>query len=346
LITRSAASSKNRFAEKAKNERLPETFTSMLKRIIDPLRPVKRRLTAPLASLILRFKILESAFVRLAHIFPNLWIVHWLCYSIRKKTENTPHRFRVVSLKSGAKMLVDLSDLYKEIYFCGVDYEPETTRIILEVLRPGDVVFDIGANAGYYTFLMAGITGESGQVHSFEPNPALANVLVESLKINGYRNEVVFNQIAVSDESEAKVKLFISQASGNSGLSSLHPHQSGIEYKYFSPDKFILVNTTTLDDYFQRHDLKRPDLVKIDVEFAEARVIKGMTNILLKQKPKFIICETSLHGETDSILRSHGFSAYIPTKSGLEEAPPEAEFWGNIFYISSEAAFEGNETGI
>lgn len=78
-------------------------------------------------------------------------------------------------------------------------YEREIVGKLVRYCRPGMTVFDIGANAGYLTLLMAKLVGDSGHVHAFEPIPQNSEYLLETLRINGLRN-VTVHQVAVSDQ--------------------------------------------------------------------------------------------------------------------------------------------------
>src|SRR5688572_1894108 len=86
--------------------------------------------------------------------------------------------------------------------------EPRSVQFIAEFLRPGMVAFDIGANIGYYTLLFASSVTPIGEVHSFEPTPALAERIGLNVSINGF-SHVKINQVAVG-EAEGAASLNIS----------------------------------------------------------------------------------------------------------------------------------------
>lgn len=74
--------------------------------------------------------------------------------------------------------------MYTGICFWG-DYESYHTKIFKRIVRPGDVVFDIGANFGWFTTLFARWVGPSGRVHGFEPVPFIHELAAETVKLNG-----------------------------------------------------------------------------------------------------------------------------------------------------------------
>lgn len=158
------------------------------------------------------------------------------------------------------------------------EYEPEVTSLFCSLIRKGMTIFDIGAGVGYYTLLAAKRVGDDGLVVAFEPNPRLFELLVENVKINGWKNVKVI-QSAVSDMC-TKVLLNIPRV-GSSG-SSISPTVS---------DKRIVVKSISLDEFLQQHeDVSEIDLIKMDIEGGEVRAIKGMKEVIKKFKP-IIICE-------------------------------------------------------
>jgi len=84
------------------------------------------------------------------------------------------------------------------------EYEPVETKLILELVKPGAAILDIGANIGYYSLLFAKLTGPSGQVFAFEPDPYSYDLLQQNILENGYTNIFAF-QLGVSDQNEELV---------------------------------------------------------------------------------------------------------------------------------------------
>jgi FkbM family methyltransferase len=116
-------------------------------------------------------------------------------------------------------------------------------------LRPGDVAYDIGANAGFFTLLMSRLVGPSGHVHAFEPLPLNVARLRRHLRINNIAN-VTVHPVAVSDKTG--VAKFCSYAHSAIG------HISG--------DGTLAVECVALDDL----DLPLPRAIKIDIEGGES----------------------------------------------------------------------------
>ncbi|MBD2501916.1 FkbM family methyltransferase [Anabaena azotica] len=147
--------------------------------------------------------------------------------------------------------------------------EPETADFFLRFLRPGMVMFDIGAHIGEYTLLAAKRVGASGQIYAFEPQSHLFPILSQSVEMNGL-TQVVLNCVAVSDYiGEIEFQIL-----GEPTLSSIRkpilPQQ---------PTKIVSVPCTSLDGYWLNQQ-RKIDLIKVDVEGAEKFVLQGATKLL------------------------------------------------------------------
>lgn len=171
----------------------------------------------------------------------------------------------------------------------GLKYEPQTTQYVMNSVKEGDTVIDIGASLGYYTLILARLVGPSGTVYAFEPLPNYFKILKRNVQANGYDNVVLVNK-AVSN-SDGTARFYIPHNSF--GMSSLFPHTK--------PKEIINVETVCIDSY----DLKDVNLIKIDVEGAEASVLKGMKQLLMDSPNIRLILEFTPHRigyDADSIF--------------------------------------------
>src|SRR5439155_22518055 len=92
------------------------------------------------------------------------------------------------TLRDGSRIRVRPGDyIGRALYFFG-DFDPKLRWVFDRLLRPGDVVFDVGANFGAMTLFAARRVGPGGAVHAFEPQPDLAALVRESAALNGYGN--------------------------------------------------------------------------------------------------------------------------------------------------------------
>jgi len=183
----------------------------------------------------------------------------------------------------GSKMYLDVNSrdpLIKGIFQSyGFEriHEKATTNLFKKIVKNGNVVVDLGSNIGYFTLLAAKLVGQAGTVYSFEPEPKNFGYLKKNVEINNYKN-VVAVQRAVSDK-KGKIPLFV--CSYDAGHHTINQY-SGIEaYRRgrHSEKKSIDIEATTLDDFFQGKE-NSIDLIKLDVQGAEALALKGMDKIL------------------------------------------------------------------
>jgi FkbM family methyltransferase len=161
-------------------------------------------------------------------------------------------------------------------------------------LKPGDIFFDVGANAGLYTVIAAKQIGESGHVYAFEPGECELKLLRHNIAINNLTNVTIIEK-AVSNTT-GKTQFAISRDGAmNSLLKTDHPQQQ--------IERWQLVELTTLDSFVQELDIKKVDFVKIDVEGAEKLVFEGAKNILTSKNQTVFLFEA-----TDLNANSFGYS--------------------------------------
>jgi FkbM family methyltransferase len=173
---------------------------------------------------------------------------------------------------------------------------------ILDAVKKGNTVLDIGAHKGGYLYFMQKNVGKDGQIHAFEPQSFLYNYLAKMKPIMHWDN-VTINNIALSD-NDATATLFIpTNVTGDASSPSatiFDQHNLG------EVAKTETVYTTTMDHYCEKHQLK-PDVLKIDVEGNELKVFKGAVNTLQKFKPKIIVEIEAAHVGKKQVLATFGF---------------------------------------
>ncbi|WP_019504092.1 FkbM family methyltransferase [Pleurocapsa sp. PCC 7319] len=176
----------------------------------------------------------------------------------------------------------------QSLYFLGY-YELRETLLFKKLLRPGDTFVDIGANLGYFSVLAAHHVSPSGSIISFEPSSYLSEYLQQNVKNLNNSNLTIMTKLeklACSDENGYAVMR--GTLKRNSGLGSIMPITNKSED--FGSEK---VKTTKFDDYYLQSNLDKIRLIKIDVEGAELKVLKGMKNILKQRVVEYIIVEVS-----------------------------------------------------
>lgn len=210
---------------------------------------------------------------------------------------------RVLSgLNRGMKWIVGAS-----IHGCWIgSYEPSKQRSLARQVQPGMKVFDIGANAGFYTLAFSRLVGEGGHVWAFEPLAENVHNLLRHIELNGLRNVTVM-QAAVADRAG-----FVEfQVAESNSMGSITGAATG--YK---------VPAVSLDDLIDRGVVPLPDLIKMDVEGAESRVLEGAKGLLRARTTVLFI---ALHGEQQKercreILEAAGYEVYLLTGTKLSGA--------------------------
>ncbi|MGB5969731.1 MAG: FkbM family methyltransferase [Spirulinaceae cyanobacterium] len=160
-------------------------------------------------------------------------------------------------------------------------FEKDTVELVSKLLQPGMVFVDGGAHCGQYTLVASKCVGESGEVHSFEPDPDTFAMLSDSIKLNGLKN-VYLNQLALSDRIEVK-ELYLAMANNIGGNSLYEPEN-------YSGD-ICTVKCTTLDSYLKQHKISKIDLLKLDIEGYEMNVLESSQVFKDGDSQPFIVVE-------------------------------------------------------
>jgi FkbM family methyltransferase len=200
----------------------------------------------------------------------------------------------VYSFKDGRKFEIGPDDVYWGIYY-GLGYEPEVTNILSKLIKPKDIILDIGTNFGWYTTLFAKIVGTEGKIHSFEPSPTTCEKLQKNIQLNQCENLVAVNRYAVSDrEGSTKIHVFTKRSHACASLSTLGEE----DYEAFDTP------LTTVNRYIMDAGIDRVGFLKIDVEGSELDVLKGASNLLSSASAPPMMIEIN-----DDTSKSFGYGA-------------------------------------
>jgi FkbM family methyltransferase len=150
--------------------------------------------------------------------------------------------------------------------------EPETEKFILRFLKPGMSFIDVGAHIGKYTLLGAHAVRREGEVHAFEPNPVIFDLLRRNVRENGFQN-VHMLECAVSNHDGPEEFEVCAEAT----FSALKRKTVRLPRREVA--KAIRVESVRLDTYFA-DKRKKANLVKVDVEGAELMVFMGSRSLL------------------------------------------------------------------
>lgn len=162
------------------------------------------------------------------------------------------------------------------------------------LIQHGDVVYDIGANIGVYTRVMAQWFG-AGKIIAFEPMSQNFDLLRANIDLPKLGYRVKTFRVALSDV-EGEEELQIDDM--NSGTAVLNSVSGGAasdgRQSFELPPLTERVKIARLDDLIEREHLPPPRMMKIDTEGAEVKVLRGARNTLTTHRPRLAI---ALHGE-------------------------------------------------
>lgn len=179
----------------------------------------------------------------------------------------------VISIKTSAGCLRwRLDDLVSQEFILST-YEPYMQSAFRSFIQRGDVVYDVGAHAGFLTLFAALLVGPTGQVIAFEPNPISRLSLQEQVRLNPDLRITVL-PYALGDSS---TMLMMNTSSGSS---QAHIAEVGD----------IQAESKTLDELALQGVVPPPNLIKVDVEGYEGKVIVGSFGTLANHKP-IILCD-------------------------------------------------------
>lgn len=189
-----------------------------------------------------------------------------------------------VTVQGGSPIYVDLSgfDLLEQSLFLAAPGEPEFERaersLFRKILRPGDIVFDIGANIGYHAALFANLIKPDGRLIAFEPQPALLGNLRRTIEAIPHAR--LFECLLCDRPGEAMLH---APAHGYHMLAGMS--DPGV------PSQAIACEAETLDRLHTSGEIPLPDFIKIDVEGAEFLVLRGARRLLNRSDAPIVFFE-------------------------------------------------------
>jgi FkbM family methyltransferase len=207
-----------------------------------------------------------------------------------------------------------------DIYLTGGkshDSELRLTKYLAQVLTPQSAFLDIGAHYGFYTLLANNIMQGRGKIVSYEPTTATYNLLVHNTQKHA---NVKTYQMAVSDTTDDLVFYTFPNLQSEYNTSDVTQFENAKWYDPQSVQKNV-IKATTIDNIVVDEQYK-PNVIKIDVEGAEYKVLTGGQNFFSKN-PTIVIIEylapsrsNESHVMAVELMRANGFVTYLIDKAG------------------------------
>ena len=206
--------------------------------------------------------------------------------------------------------------------------EPAVQSALKACLRPGMIVYDVGANVGFHTVIAARLVGPSGCVVSFEPLASNARQVEYNARLNGLTHVIVRCEALGATNGEARFLV-----SAERTLGKLASSDSTVSGKIGE----IMVPVWRLDDLLAQGGMPRPDLIKIDVEGAECDVLAGAAKTLRTSRPILMI---ELHGTNAAVAAALNALEYHPVVLGSADTIIDSPWDAYVIAAPKERSHE------
>lgn len=235
----------------------------------------------------------------------------------------------VVPWFQGLKIRLHLpNDLSKQVFVAG-SFEPNELFLLEKILRPGMIFLDVGANEGIFALFAAARVGPAGTVWAFEPSRREFLRLSCNVRLNRLPNVRLFQLALSAQDGAGDLIVAEPEHAGHNTLGGFA--HAGV--REFTRERVPL---RRLDDLLVQEGLLRVDVLKIDVEGAETKVVRGAEKTLRDSRPivLFEVLEEALNLQGSSsteligLLTSFGYRLYqFDRQTGLpvlfdQEQPP------------------------
>jgi FkbM family methyltransferase len=196
-----------------------------------------------------------------------------------------------------------------------LSYEEKDTNMILKLVPKRAVVFDVGANMGWYSLLIARHVTDS-QIHAFEPIPKTYSSLARNIELN-HANNVTAHHFGLSSERKDITFYFYPEGSGNASSANLSERTDA---------ELVTCHVERLDDFVRDNKL-HVDFIKCDVEGAELFAFQGATETIQRDKPIVFTemlrkwaAKFNYHpNEILSLFSSFGYKCFYAQENSLKE---------------------------
>jgi FkbM family methyltransferase len=169
-----------------------------------------------------------------------------------------------------------------DTFWAGLEngWEPLSISLWMKLVRDSEVIIDVGANTGIYS-LIAKTLNPAARVYAFEPILRVYDKLVSNVRLNGFEIDS-FDAALSNTDGEAVVY----------DTPAEHVYSVTINKNLNADDVEVIptnVKVARLDTFIRQNNVKKIDLIKLDVETHEVEVLEGMGEFLGKFKPTFLI---------------------------------------------------------
>jgi FkbM family methyltransferase len=240
----------------------------------------------------------------------------------------------VVDYDDGLRLHIDTRSFCEwYIYFYGA-FRPRISELLNQLLQPGHVAFDIGANIGMHSVIMANRVGPGGRVVSFEPDPHPYARLVANLQLNDF-TFVETHRSALSAKSERRKFFLHDDTIGNFANASLHSANVGRD------TETVEVDVLSLDDFIAANPPPRLDVIKLLAQGEEWNILQGGQETIAKYRPAVFFLHEPAFWERQGLKLMDAvqfFARHGYTTRAVEFGPPTVVTgeipMGQVFYAA------------
>lgn len=205
-------------------------------------------------------------------------------------------------------------------------WESWLTTFMAQRVKPGMHVVDAGANHGYYTTLFADIVGAEGRVAAIEPNPSIAQLLRQTIAVNGFASRVTVFEKALTDEDDIKLTFHaVADEPKNARI---------VDSSWDSSPHTSTIYGARLDTLLA--EWPRIDFMKIDVEGAEEGMIHGSSHLIERDRPSLVL--------EFNMLRCRDPKQLLDYLESLYGKPSVIDFDAKAKSITTEALMDPSRT--
>jgi FkbM family methyltransferase len=212
--------------------------------------------------------------------------------------------------RQGLRWVLNPADFVQTHLYWTNEYEPWDLLHISKWVHPGAVVFDVGANFGYYSLKLGAAVQPNGHVFAFEPSSVTCSRLKANIALNHFESCVSATRCALSDRTGSS---YLTEHGDNSGAATL------------ADDSGEVVELDTLDHFCDTQAISHINVMKIDVEGNELRVLRGGLANIKRHMPVMMIefnstalerAGTSVR-ELSDLLQTLGYSLFSAKRDRL-----------------------------
>ncbi|MBX2899946.1 MAG: FkbM family methyltransferase [Cyclobacteriaceae bacterium] len=210
-----------------------------------------------------------------------------------------------INKSASFKMMANQTSYVHKLLYWNGPLQFEYTPIFIELIKHCKVFIDVGSNTGYYS-LLASKCNPQVKVFAFEPARGPLHYINKNILLNNLQTQIEIQDIALSNQSgevkfyEVRNKKYLYLKYNLSGVGSLTEDVTKRMYP---------VMAFTLDKFIWKTRIKSVDLIKIDTEGTENKILEGASEIIRKFHP-IIICEilfNKIENDLETIMKEHGY---------------------------------------